>query len=65
MPLPSYKEYTVDYRLRQFRRCEGGWENHGEIEFIDFRSEEGEQLLAEMLDQALIPDEQLWDLMAD
>ena len=65
MPLPTYKDYTVDFRLRQFRRCEGGWEHHGEIEFIDFRSEEGEQLLAEMLDQALIPDEQLWDLMAD
>lgn len=65
MPLPTYKDFTVDYRLRQFRRCPGGWENHGAIEFIDFKSKEGEQLLAEMLDQALIPDEQLWDLMAD
>ena len=65
MPLPTYKDFTVDYRLRQFRRCIGGWEHHGEIEFIDFRSEKGEELLAEMLDQALIPDEQLWDLMAD
>ena len=65
MPLQTYKDYTVDYRLRQFRRCKGGWENHGAIEFIDFKSEEGEQLLAEMLNQALIPDEQLWHLMTD
>ena len=65
MPLQTYKDYTVDYRLRQFRRCEGGWNNHGAIEFIDFKSEEGEQLLAEMLDQALIPDEQLCHLMTD
>ena len=65
MPLQTYKDYTVDYRLRQFRRCKGGWENHVAIEFIDFKSEEGEQLLAEMLSQALIPDEQLWHLMTD
>ena len=65
MPLPTYKDYTVDYRLRQFRRCEGGWENHGLIEFIDFRSEQGEQLLAEMLDQGLVPDENLGRVMFD
>ena len=65
MPLPTYKDFTVDFRLRQFRRCEGGWENHGDIKFIDFRSEKGEQLLAEMLDQGLIPDEQLSRVMFD
>ena len=65
MPLPTYKDYTVDYRLRQFRRGVGGWEHHGEIEFIDFRSEEGEQLLAEMLDQGLIPEEHLGRVMFD
>ena len=59
MPLQTYKDYTVDYRLRQFRRCEGGWERHGLIEFIDFKSEEGDRLLVEMLDQGLVPDDQL------
>ena len=59
MPLQTYKDYTVDYRLRQFRRCEGGWENHGLIEFIDFASEEGDRLLVEMLEQGLVPDEAL------
>lgn len=63
MPLPTFKEYTVDYRLRQFRRCPGGWQNHGPIEFIDFASEEGEALLAEMLEQCLIPEDELWRLM--
>ena len=59
MPLQTYKDYTVDYRLRQFRHCEGGWENHGLIEFIDFTSEEGDRLLVEMLEQGLVPDEEL------
>ena len=59
MPLQTYKDYTVDYRLRQFRRCEGRWENHGLIEFIDFTSEEGDRLLTEMLEQGLVPDEAL------
>ena len=59
MPLQTYKDYTVDYRLRQFRRCEGGWENNGLIEFIDFTSEEGDRLLVEMLEQGLVPDEAL------
>ena len=59
MPLQTYKDYTVDYRLRQFRRCEGGWENHGLIEFIDFANEEGDCLLVEMLEQGLVPDEAL------
>ena len=63
MPLQTYKDYTVDYRLRQFRRCEGGWENHGLIEFIDFKSEEGDRLLVEMLEQGLVPEEQLWRLV--
>ena len=59
MPLQTYKDYTVDYRPRQFRRCEGGWENHGLIEFIDFKSEEGDRLLTEMLEQGLVPAEAL------
>ena len=49
----NYKEYTIDYRLKQFRKCEGGWENLGPITFIDFKSEEGDKLLCEMMDQGL------------
>ncbi len=44
--LPTFKGYTVDARLRQFRKV-----SHGEspqIEFIDFNSEEGQGLLEEM-----------------
>jgi len=47
--LPTYKGYTVDYRLKQFRGCKGGWENHGLIEFIDFDSEKGDRLLTKMI----------------
>jgi hypothetical protein len=42
-------EYTVDYRLQQFRSCEGGWESLGEISFIEFDSELGDEILAEMI----------------
>tara|TARA_R110000868_G_C10538098_1_gene734643 strand:- start:96 stop:293 length:198 start_codon:yes stop_codon:yes gene_type:complete len=48
MKLQTFKEYTVDYRLRQFRSCPGGWENFGEINFIDFDSKEGQAILCEM-----------------
>ena len=61
--LPTYKEYTVDYRLKQFRKCEGGWENLGPITFIDFKSEEGDKLLCEMLDQGLIPEDKMGALL--
>lgn len=48
--LPTYKGYTVDRRLREFRfvhpgNCICGG---GKIEFIDFDSEKGVELLAEM-----------------
>jgi hypothetical protein len=54
MPLQEYKGYTVDYRLRQFRACEGGWENHGPITFIDFRSDEGDAILCEMIKDGVL-----------
>lgn len=43
--LPEFKGYTVDLRLKQFRKV-----NHEKpsIEFIDFSSEEGRKLLKEM-----------------
>lgn len=37
-----YKEYFVDFKLRQFRKIE-----NGKLIFIDFNSEEGRKLLKE------------------
>lgn len=56
MPLQDYKGYTVDYRLKQFRKCPP---NHGLIEFIDFKSEKGDKILCEMIRKNLIPDDKL------
>jgi hypothetical protein len=57
MQLPTYKGYTVDYRLKQFRRvykgncvCGGG-----KIDFIEFDSDRGDKLLAQMIRKDLIP----------
>lgn len=67
--LPTYKGYTVDYRLKQFRfvhphegplPCGCGL---GEIEFIEFDSEKGDQLLSEMIHKGLVPDEILGSLV--
>ena len=59
MPLQTYtynrKEYTVDYRARQFRHCKGGWENLGPITFLDFDDYEGDRILASMIRKDLIP----------
>lgn len=52
--LPEFNGYTIDYRLKQFRRihpgdcvCRGG-----EIEFIEFQSAEGETILKQVFDSA-------------
>ena len=42
--LPEFKGYTVDERLKQFRKVDRGKPS---IEFVDFDSEEGEKLLEE------------------
>jgi len=42
--LPTYNGYTVDRRLRQFRRVD----HHTGIEFIEFDSDFGQTLLNEM-----------------
>lgn len=52
MPLPTYKNYYVDYRLKQFRSCA---DFPAPIEFLDFDSEKGDELLAEMIRQDLVP----------
>lgn len=42
--LPTFKGYTIDKRLKQFRKVTG----HESIEFIEFDSQEGFELLEEM-----------------
>lgn len=56
MKLQTYREYIVDYRLRQFRSQPA---NFGVIDFIDFKSERGDALLTEMLENGLVPHEYL------
>ena len=56
MKLQVYKEYTVDYRMGQFRACKGGRENFGPIELIDFKSEEGDKILCEMIADNVLDD---------
>ena len=50
--LPTFNGYTIDKRLRQFRKVSHcAHKAHGEfpgIEFIDFNSEKGQELLDEM-----------------
>ena len=57
--LPTYKGYTVDYRLKQFRMvhpgdCVCGF---GTIDFIDFDSDKGDAILSEMIREGLVPDD--------
>jgi len=46
--LPTFKGWTIDARLKQFRKVSRG--ESPEIEFIDFNSEKGQELLAEIQD---------------
>ena len=43
--LPTFKGYTVDMRLREFRKAVWG----EEIEFLSFESEKGKKLLIAFL----------------
>lgn len=43
--LPEFKGYTVDERLKQFRKVD---RDKPSIEFVDFDSEKGQELLDEM-----------------
>jgi hypothetical protein len=44
--LPLFEGFTVDLRLREFRRVhDNGW-----IDFVDFDSEEGHAMLRRMFD---------------
>jgi hypothetical protein len=42
--LPTFKGYTVDEKLRQFRKAD---KTKPSIDFVDFDSEEGQELLEE------------------
>jgi len=42
--LPTFKGYTIDQRLRQFRKVD---KDRPSIDFVDFDSEEGQELLTE------------------
>jgi len=44
--LPTFKGYTVDIRLKQFRKVSPGLK----IRFIDFDSPKGNKLLAEYIE---------------
>ena len=46
--LPEFKGYTVDERLRQFRKVD---HEKPSIEFVEFDSEKGKKLLDEYEDQ--------------
>jgi hypothetical protein len=46
--LPEFKGYTVDKRLKQFRKVDM---KKPSIDFVDFNSEKGKKLLDEYEDQ--------------
>ena len=43
--LPTYKGYTVDLRLKEFRKAEYG----KALEFLTFDSEKGKKMITEFL----------------
>jgi hypothetical protein len=63
MKLQKYKNYTVDYRLKQFRRVSFTKKGFpGKIEFLNFDSEKGDRLLGQMIKKNLVPDNILSEL---
>jgi len=46
--LPEFKGYTVDERLKQFRKVD---REKPSIEFVEFNSEKGKKILDEYEDQ--------------
>jgi hypothetical protein len=43
--LPTFKGYTVDFRLKEFRKAEYG----KALEFLSFDSEKGKKMITEFL----------------
>ena len=56
--LPTYKGYTVDYRLKQFRKVP----LDSLPEFVEFDSDKGDRLLTQMIRKNLVPTEVLVNL---
>ena len=50
--LKDFKGYTVDLRLRQFRTLVYG-ETSREIEYVEFASPRGQELLAQMHEEVM------------
>jgi hypothetical protein len=50
MKLQTYKGWTVDYRLSQFRRIR----KSGMIDFVEFDSDKGDKILCQMIDDGVI-----------
>jgi len=48
--LPDFKGYTIDFRLRQFRKVSL---EEFKLEFIDFDSKKGINLLTEYYEQSI------------
>lgn len=42
--LPKFKDYTIDVRLKQFRKVL----KTGEVRFIDMKSDEGDKILMQI-----------------
>ena len=51
--LPIYKGWTVDYKLKQFRKIP----LNKLPQFVDFDSDLGDKLFCQMLKKGLIPNE--------
>ena len=62
--LPEYKDYTVDFRLKEFRKVLWNSKKYPEgwIDYIQFDSDKGDKLLAEMIKKNLVPKEVLINL---
>ncbi len=56
MLLPTFGDYTVDHRLKQFRRVHPGdcICGGGDIEFIEFDSDQGRELLTAMANASTV-----------
>jgi hypothetical protein len=57
--LPVFNEWTVDIRLKQFRKTD----QHEDITFLDFASDEGHELLREFIDTLQTGDDEHTELL--
>ena len=55
--LKIFRGWTIDERLRQFRKVYFNDGNNPQIEFIDFESEKGREILRQMVADRIIKSE--------